>query len=99
MKKTHNQAQWQTLIQKQQASGLTISDYCQQQQIPTSSFYAFKKKLGLTSNNFVRAKVTQQIELIEEEQQPITLSVGKANVSFPATTPATYLAQLLRELT
>jgi len=97
MKITRNQTQWQTLIQNQQTSGLTVLDYCQQHQLPTSSFYAFKKKLGLTSNSFVRAKVTQQIELIEEEQ-PITLSVGKANVSLPATTPASYLAQILREL-
>ena len=98
MKITRNETQWQTLIQNQQTSGLTISDYCQQHQLPSSSFYAIKKKLGLTSNSFVRAKVTQQIEFIEEQQQPITLSVGKANVSFPATTPATYLAQILREL-
>jgi len=97
MKITRNQTQWQTLIQNQQTSGLTVSDYCQQHQLPTSSFYAFKKKLGITSNSFVRAKVTQQIELIEEEQ-PIILSVGKANVSLPATTPASYLAQILREL-
>lgn len=99
MKITRNETQWQTLIQKQQASGLTISDYCQQHQIPTSSFYAFKKKLALTSNSFVRAKVTQEIELSAQEQPPIMLNVGKANISFPATTPAAYLAQILRELT
>jgi hypothetical protein len=98
MKITRNEIQWQTLIQNQQTSGLTISDYCQQHQLPSSSFYAFKKKLGLTSNNFVRAKVTQQIELIEEQQLQITLTVGKVNVCLPETTPATYLAQILREL-
>ncbi|CAG20017.1 IS66 family insertion sequence element accessory protein TnpA [Photobacterium profundum] len=97
MKITRNETQWQTLIQNQQTSGLTISNYCQQHQLPTSSFYAFKKKLGLTSNSFVRAKVIQQIELLEE-QPSITLTVGKANVSLPATTSATYLAQILREL-
>ena len=97
MKITRNETQWQTLIQNQQTSGLTISNYCQQHQLPTSSFYAFKKKLGLTSNSFVRAKVIQQIELLEE-QPSIILTVGKANVSLPATTSATYLAQILREL-
>jgi len=97
MKITRNETQWQTLIQNQQTSGLTISNYCQQHKLPTSSFYAFKKKLGLTSNSFVRAKVIQQIELLEE-QPSITLTVGKASVSLPATTPATYLAQILREL-
>tara|TARA_R110001583_G_scaffold157548_1_gene309479 strand:- start:2037 stop:2336 length:300 start_codon:yes stop_codon:yes gene_type:complete len=98
MKITRNETQWKTLIQNQQTSGLTISDYCQQHHLPTSSFYAFKKKLGLTSNSFVRAKMLQQIEIIESEQPSIILSVGHANLSLPATTSATYLAQLLREL-
>ncbi len=97
MKITRNETQWHTLIKNQQTSGLIISDYCQQHHLSTSSFYAFKKKLGLTSNRFVRAKVIQQIEFMEE-QPSITLSVGKVNVTFPATTPATYLAQILREL-
>jgi hypothetical protein len=98
MKITRNETQWQTLIQNQQTSGLTISDYCQQHHLPTSSFYAFKKKLGLTSNRFVRAKVIQEIEILEE-QTSIILSVSHANVTLPATTPAAYLAQILRELT
>ncbi len=97
MKITRNEAQWQTLIQDQQTSGLTIADYCQQHNLARSSFYAFKKKLGLTSSRFVCAKVIQQIELLEE-QPPITLSTAKVNVTLPATTPATYLAQILREL-
>jgi putative transposase len=98
MKITRNETQWQTLIQNQQTSGLTISDYCQKHHLPTSSFYAFKKKLGLTSNRFVRAKVIQEIEILEE-QTSIILSVGHANVTLPATTPAAYLAEVLRELT
>ena len=97
MKITRTEAQWQTLIQNQQTSGLTISDYCQQHQLPSSSFYAFKKKLGLVSSSFVRAKVIQQVEFLEALPS-ITLTVGKANVSLPVTTPATYLAQILREL-
>ena len=97
MRITRSQEQWQTIIDDQQTSGLTIIAYCRQQQLSTSSFYAVKKKLGLTSGNFVRAKITQQVELIEQ-QASITLTVGKANVSFPTTISATYLSQLLREL-
>jgi hypothetical protein len=92
-----NQDQWQTIIEDQQTSGLTILDYCQQQQLSTSSFYAVRKKISLSSGNFVRAKITQQVELIEE-QTFITVSVGKANVSLPASTSVTYLSLLLREL-
>ena len=97
MRITRSQVQWETIIEDQQTSGLTIIDYCQQQQLSTSSFYAVKKKLGLTLGNFVRAKITQQVELIEG-QGPLTLTIGKANVSLPSTTSASYLSQLLRAL-
>jgi len=97
MRITRSQEQWQTIIKDQQTSGLTIIDYCQQQQLSTSSFYAVKKKLGLTSANFVRAKITQQVELIEA-QDLITVTIDKANVSLPSTTSAIYLSQLVRAL-
>lgn len=97
MRITRNQAQWQTIIEAQQTSGLTIIDFCQQQQLTTSSFYAVRKRLGLPSSNFVRAKFTQQVEIVEE-QPKITINVGKTKVSLPSTTSVTYLSQLLREL-
>ncbi|NQZ52502.1 MAG: IS66 family insertion sequence element accessory protein TnpB [Moritella sp.] len=97
MRTTRSQEQWQTIIEDQQTSGLTIIEYCQQQQLTTSSFYAVRKKFNLSSGNFVRAKITQQVELIEEKTF-ITVTVGKANVSLPASTSVTYLSLLLREL-
>jgi len=97
MRITRSQEQWQTIIEDQQSSGLTIIDYCQQHQLTISSFYAVRKKLSLLSGNFVRAKITQQVELIEEKTF-ITVTVGKANVSLPASTPVTYLSLLLREI-
>jgi len=53
---TRSQEKWQTII-----------DYCQQQQLSTSSFYAVKKKLSLTSDTAVRAKITQQVEILEAQ--------------------------------
>jgi len=97
MRITRSQEQWQIIIDDQQTSGLTIIDYCQQQQLSTSSFYAVKKKLSLTSGNFVRAKIAQQVETLEA-QGSITLTMGQANVCLPSTTSATYLSQLLRAL-
>ncbi|MFT4747189.1 MAG: putative transposase [Congregibacter sp.] len=97
MRITRSQKQWKIIIDDQQTSGLTIIDYCQQQQLSTSSFYAIKKKLGLTSGNFVRAKITQQVEILEA-QDLIMVTLGKASVSLPSTTSATYLSQLLRAL-
>ena len=97
MRISRSQEQWQTIIEDQQSSGLTIIDYCQQQQLSTSSFYAVRKKISLSSGNFVRAKITQQVELIEE-QTFITVTAGKVNISFPASISVTYLSLLLREL-
>jgi hypothetical protein len=91
-----SQEQWQAIIEDQQTSGLTIIDYCQQHQLSTTSFYAVRKKLGLSSGNFVRAKITKQIEVVEE-QSAIVVRVGKAHVTLPSATSATYLSQLLRE--
>lgn len=96
MRIMRSQEQWQAIIEDQQTSGLTIIGYCQQHQLSTTSFYAVRKKLGLSSGNFVRAKITKQIEVVEE-QSAIVVRVGKANVSLPSATPATYLSQLLRE--
>lgn len=97
MRISRSQAQWQTIIKDHKSSGLTVIEYCQQQQLSTSSFYAVKKKLDLSSSNFVRTKITQQVEFVEDKSL-ITVTIGKVNVSLPSTTSANYLSQLLREL-
>jgi len=96
MRISRSQAQWQTIIETQQSSGLTILDYCHQHQLSTSSFYAVRKKLGSQTNNFVQAKITQEIELIAP--QPIELSFHQAKVILPPTMSASYLGQVLRAL-
>jgi hypothetical protein len=88
--------QSRVIVQDQQNSGLDIFTFSQQQQISTTTFYSSRNKLGLSSSQFVRAKVTKQIEVIEE-RPAIVVTVGKANVNLPDTTSATYLGQLLRE--
>jgi len=95
---TRSQTQWKTIFKEQQTSGLAIIDYCQKHQLSTSSFYAIRKKLNITQSNFVRAKVTQQVELISA-QTSIMLSIGQTKVTLPSTTTASYLGQVLRELT
>ena len=96
MRISRSQTQWQAIIKDHKSSGLTVIEYCLQQQLSTSSFYAVKKKLGLSSH-FVRAKITQQVEFVEDKTL-ITVTMGKVNVRLPNTTSANYLSQLLREL-
>ncbi|TMM45792.1 IS66 family insertion sequence element accessory protein TnpA [Colwellia ponticola] len=96
MRKTRSLEQWRGIIEEQQSSDLTITEYCQQNALSKTTFYAAKNKLKALPDNFVRAKITKQPDVIKP-QQPITLIVGKVKVSLPPTTPATYLSQLLRE--
>jgi len=97
MKISRSHEQWRTLITEQQASGLTIIDYCREHQLATSSFYVFRKKLGINSSSFVRTQVTQQVELVTQ-QSLIELTLGKATLKLPSNTSATYLGQVLRAL-
>ena len=53
-----SQEQWQSIIEDQQSSGLTIIDYCRQHKLSLTSFYAHRKKLDLTQSGFIHAKVT-----------------------------------------
>jgi len=45
MRTTRSQEQWQTILNEQQTSGLTIIEYCREHQLSTSSFYVFRKNL------------------------------------------------------
>jgi len=92
-----NQEQWQSIIEDQQSSGLTIIDYCRQHKLSLTSFYDHRKKLDLTQSGFIRAKVTQKMELKTRSVENISLSVGHATLSLPSSTSASYLAQILRE--
>ncbi|MEY8215708.1 MAG: hypothetical protein RPR97_14650 [Colwellia sp.] len=39
-----SQDQWQTIFKDQVSSGSTIVGFCRQHQIPTATFYAYRKK-------------------------------------------------------
>jgi len=97
MRKMRSLEQWRNIIEEQQASDLTITEFCQQHGLPKTSFYAARSKLNESSGSFVRAKVAKHLD-VTEHQLSITPEVGKVNVSLPPTTPASYLGQLLREL-
>ena len=60
-----SQAQWQQILQDQQSSGLTISDYCKRSEISLSSFYQWRSKLGFSAKNQKRIK-TDTVNLAED---------------------------------
>ena len=91
-----SQDQWQTIFKDQVSSGSTIVDFCRQHQIPTATFYAYRKKLGVSQSAFIQAKITQQVEVFSNPE-PICLNIGNVSLTLPSTTPVPYLGQLLRE--
>ena len=91
-----SQVQWQNIFKEQENSGLTIVGYCRQHEISTATFYACRKKLGMNQSAFIQAKITQQVEVFSLPE-PICLNIGNVSLTLPSTTPAPYLAQLLRE--
>ena len=94
MRIMRSQQQWEVIIEDQQASGLSIDDYCQQHQLSTTSFYGCRKKLTLSPSRFI----TQQTEVIQQVSA-ITLTIEPATMTLPTTTSASYLSQLMSELT
>ena len=42
MRKSRSLEQWRNIIEEQQASGLTVAEYCQQHTLSKTTFYATK---------------------------------------------------------
>ncbi|MFT6835290.1 MAG: putative transposase [Francisellaceae bacterium] len=53
-----SQVQRQNIFKEHEINGLTIVGYCRQHQIPTATFYAYRKKLGVSQSAFIQTKIT-----------------------------------------
>jgi len=103
MRKFRSPDQWRQILEDQQQSGLTISEYCRQHKISTSGFFTQRKKHGLThttASAFISTKVTKQTstEVHRDVKQPIVLELSAVRLTLPAETPADYLLTLLNGL-
>ena len=103
MRKFRCPDQWRQILEDQQQSGLTISEFCRQHKISTSGFFTQRKKHGLvnaTTSAFVSTQVTKHTatEVHREVKQPILLELSDARLTLPAETPADYLLTLLNGL-
>ncbi len=103
MRKFRSPQQWQQILEDQQQSGLTISEFCRQHKISTSGFFTQRKKHGLThatTSAFISTKVTKQTstEVHRDVKQPIVLELLAAKLTLPAETPPEYLVMLLNGL-
>lgn len=103
MRKFRSSDQWRQILEDQQQSGLTISEFCRQQKISVSCFFSQRKRHGFVNtatSAFISTKVTKQTstEVHRDVKQPIVLELSAARLTLPAETPPEYLAMLLNGL-
>ena len=97
MRKRHerrSQEQWAEIIEDQAASGLSIADYCQLNNIGLASFAKWKRRLRSDAAKPNHSKPDAEgfaaVKLIEpnESQATVTLSIG-TNITLTIHTPGT----------
>ena len=87
--------EWQSIIEQQEASGLSVADFCKQQQLDFKYFHARKWTL------LKRLQREQIRPFIKVGTLPISntvmeLQVGGARLSLPLNCEPLWLAQLLK---
>jgi len=101
MSKSKSPSQWQALYQQYESSGLSITTFCKQQKISTSSFYRYRDNQP-ASNNFIQAKVTnhqsQSISVQTSVPSSITLNTTAGILSLPLEIQPSFLIKLLKGL-
>lgn len=87
--------EWQSIIEQQAASGLSVVDFCKQQQLNNKYFYARKRSLlkrqqGKQPPSFIKVPKAPTLNTV------MVLQVAEVRLSLPTTTEADWLAQLLK---
>ena len=97
MRINRTQQQWQSLIQQQLQSGLTVEQFCRQQKLSTSSFYKYRQLLSISSS-FTKVSVQSQTvqNIVSSEQIKLQLPIGE--LQLPSVTSPDYLAQFIKAL-
>lgn len=87
--------QWQSLIEQQEVSGLSVADFCKQQELDYKYFYARKRSL-LKRRQAKQTKSFIKVGKVPSGNASMVLQVGEARLSIPTETD--WLAQLLKAI-
>ncbi|PSU34916.1 IS66 family insertion sequence element accessory protein TnpA [Photobacterium lutimaris] len=97
--------EWLAIFQQYESSSLTQREFCRQNKISTSTFFAKRRLLQLSTENrhsgFIRAEVIEQsthYQIAKPVAANMTLSFNDIELSIPQGTPAVYLAELIGAL-
>lgn len=87
--------QWQTLLDQQEDSGLSVAAFCRDNNLNAKNFYNQRSNRARRASGqaqpFVRAQLKPQFRDVGE----ITLSVGKSQLHIPAGVSPQWLADLM----
>lgn len=94
--------QWLELIQAQQDSELSISDFCREHDIAVKYFYSRRSDLlkpEIPEADVEPSSFSQVV--VADRPKPastvLSLNVGKATLSIPSSTDAIWLAKLMEQ--
>ncbi len=90
---------WQRLILSYDSSGLSIAAFCQQRDVSTASFYAWRRRLREDATPTPAASSFIAVELTPSLGQPIEVHLpGGVRLDVPASERG-FLMDLVQELT
>jgi len=89
--------QWQQIIEQQEASGLSVVDFCKQHQLNSKYFYA-RRRNGLMKKQRNLAVPFIKVSKAPADNSAMALQVGDIRLSLPTDTEPQWLAQLLKAL-
>ncbi|WP_028865276.1 IS66 family insertion sequence element accessory protein TnpA [Psychromonas aquimarina] len=85
---------WIALIEQQQASGLSVVEFCDNNQVSPKSFYSRRKILtqGNAESSFIKVNTTKSSAQVNYLQ----LSIGPASLQIPGDVNPQWLGTLLQ---
>ncbi|PSW06065.1 IS66 family insertion sequence element accessory protein TnpA [Photobacterium lipolyticum] len=97
--------EWMAIFQQYESSSLTQREFCRQNNLSPSTFFAKRRSLQLSNEShqsaFVRAEVVEQTthyQFTKLALANMTLSINEIELSIPQGTPVGYLAELIGAL-
>jgi len=94
--------QWLELLEQQQQSGLSVAEFCRQQDLSAKRFYyQIKRQRSITTEKpapaFVRAEL-DSTTVDRQSQQAIQLQRGRCQLRLPVNTSPRWVAELMMAL-
>jgi len=99
MRALRTKIDWEKLYTAYKVSGSSITNFCKQHRISTSSFYLHKPQLE-NQNKFITAKIISKVAQYQYTALPqeIILNSTAGKLSLPSTTTPSFLIKLIKGL-